>query len=44
MAKEHYEGQPTLGIPKEVGIPLIILTSASFVALITVLVILRRQE
>lgn len=44
MAKEHYEGQPALGIPKQVGIPLIVLTSVSMAALVAVLIILRRNE
>ncbi len=44
MAKEQYEGQPKLGIPKEVAVPLIVLTSVSMAALVAVLIILRRQE
>ena len=44
MSKELYESEPTLGIPKPVAIPLIILTSVSLAALVGVLIILRRQE
>ena len=44
MSKELYDEEPTLGIPKPVAVPLIILTSVSIVALVAVLIILRRQE
>ena len=44
MAKEMYEAQPKLGIPKEAGIPLIILTSVSVAALVAVLIILGRNR
>ncbi len=44
MSKEQYEGQPKLGIPKEAGIPLIVLVSVSTAALIAVLIILGRNK
>ncbi len=44
MSKELYDQQPTLGIPKSVAVPLIVLTSVSMVALVAVMVILRRNE
>ncbi len=44
MTGELYENQPTLGIPKETAVPLIVLVSVCIAALTAVLIVLSRQE
>ncbi len=44
MAKEEYESQPTLGIPKSTQGPLIALITVSISALVVVMVLLARDK
>ena len=44
MTADLYDKQPTLGIPKQTAVPLIVLVSVCIAALTAVLIVLSRQE